>query len=165
MTSQTGVSPARADCLHEVKVVPLKKVITERGHLMEVTRCDDNSHLDYGQAYITMTKPGVVRAWYRHREQTDQIALVKGQLLLVLLDSRDDSPTFQCLQAIRIADDAPMLVQIPAGVWHGFQAIGVDDTYLLHLNSRAYDFENPDEERLAPDDPTIPYRWTHHSNS
>jgi len=117
-------SPAPARCLHQVNVIPLKKVITERGHLMEVQRCDDGHYLDFGQAYITMTKPGVVRAWYRHRQQVDQIALVKGRLMLVLLDSREDSPTFQAMQEIRISDEAPALVQIPPGIWHGFQALG-----------------------------------------
>jgi len=165
MSLSTGASPARTQCIHEVKIIPLKKVTTERGHLMEVTRCDDSYHLDFGQAYITMSRPGVVRAWYRHREQTDQVVLVKGRLLLVLLDSRKDSPTFQSLQEIWISDDAPTLVRIAPGIWHGFQAIDEDDAYLLHLNSRAYNFEEPDEERLAPDDPTIPYRWTHHPNS
>ncbi len=125
---------------------------------MEVERCDDGFYLDFGQAYITMTKPGVVRAWYRHKDQVDQIALVKGRLLLVLMDSREDSPTFQWVQEIRVADDAPALVQIPPGVWHGFQAVG-DEAYLLHLNTRPFDFAHPDEERLAADDPTIPYRW------
>jgi len=154
------VSSERTGCLHQVNIISLKKVITERGHLMEVQRCDDSHCLDFGQAYVTMTKPGVVRAWYRHQDQVDQIALVKGGLLLVLFDSREDSPTFQSLQEIRISEDAPALVQIPPGIWHGFQVFGEEETYLLHLNTRPFDFDHPDEERLAPDDPSILYRWT-----
>ena len=159
MTLPGTVSPARNACLHQVNLIPLRKVITERGHLMEVQRCDDSFYLDFGQAYVTMTKPGIVRAWYRHRDQVDQIALVKGSLLLVLVDSREDSPTFQRLQEIRISEDAPALVQIPPGIWHGFQVLGGEEAYLLHLNSRPFDFSHPDEERLAAGDPSIPYRW------
>ncbi len=159
MTLPKRVSPARTGCLHQVNIISLKKVITERGYLMEVQRCDDSFCPDFGQAYVTMTKPGVVRAWYRHREQVDQIALVKGHLLLVLVDSREDSPTFQGLQEIRISEDAPALVQIAPGIWHGFQALGGEEAYLLHLNTRPFDFDHPDEERLAADDPGIPYRW------
>jgi dTDP-4-dehydrorhamnose 3,5-epimerase len=144
--------------LFQIKVIPLKKVTTDRGHLMEVERRDDSFYLDFGQAYITMTKPGVVRAWYRHKRQTDQIALVKGRLLLVLIDSREDSPTFQAVQQIRITEDAPALVQIPPGIWHGFQALD-GEAYLLHLNTVPFEFGDPDEERLAADDPRIPYRW------
>ena len=56
-------------------------------------------------------------------------------------------------------ETAPTLVQIPPGVWHGFQAIGADSAYLLHLNSVAFDVDTPDEERIAPDDTSIPYSW------
>lgn len=157
MTLPVRVSPASAS-LHQVNIITLKKLTTDRGHLMEVARCDDSFYLGFGQAYITMTKRGVIRAWYRHKQQTDQIALVKGRLLLVLMDSREDSPTFQALQEIRISDDAPALVQIPPGVWHGFQALD-GEAFLLHLNTQPFDFANPDEERLAVDDPKMPYRW------
>jgi len=145
--------------IHQTLVVPLKKVVTERGHLMEVQRSDDPHFPGFGQVYITATKPGVVKAWYRHHKQVDQIALVKGTLQLVLYDTREESPTYQMLQEIRITEDHPQLVQIPIGVWHGFQALGVEPAFLVHLNALPFDFQNTDEDRLAPDDPSIPYRW------
>lgn len=146
-------------CIHQVTTVTLKKVITGRGHLMEVQRCDDPHFPGFGQAYITATKPGVVRAWYLHRQQTDQIALVAGRLLLVLYDARADSPTQRMIQEIRMSEEVPLLVRIPTGVWHGFRAIGEQSACLLHLNTLPFDFSHPDEKRLAWDDPLIPYRW------
>lgn len=150
---------AQPGCIHQVTTVALKKVITERGHLMEVQRCDDPHFPGFGQAYITATKPGVIRAWYLHRQQTDQIALVGGSLLLVLYDARPDSPTHRMIQEIRMSEEAPLLVRIPTGVWHGFRALGEQPACLLHLNTLPFDFSHPDEERLPADDPVIPYRW------
>jgi dTDP-4-dehydrorhamnose 3,5-epimerase len=140
-------------------VVPLKKVVNERGYLLEIQRADDAHYPGFGQAYVTMTLPGVVKAWYRHHKQVDQIALSAGSLLLVLFDDRRESPTNGLLQEIRISEQAPLLVQIPAGVWHGFQALGGEPTCLLHLNTIPIDLDNKDEDRLPPDAATIPFRW------
>lgn len=142
-----------------VYVIPLKRVVTERGHLMEVQRRDDFHFPGFGQVYVTCTLPGVIKAWYRHHLQVDQIALVKGELLLVLYDSRDTLPTYKEVLEITASEQEPLLIQIPPGVWHGFKAAGNDPVYLLHLNSIAFDFEATDEDRLGSDDPSIPYTW------
>jgi dTDP-4-dehydrorhamnose 3,5-epimerase len=142
-----------------VRIVHLKKVVNDRGHLMEVQRGDDDHFVGFGQAYVTCTLPGIVKAWYRHHLQIDQIALVRGEAVVVLFDDRQHSPsagrTIECI----LSDDAPALVQIPPGVWHGFQARGPEPLYLLHLNSIAQNVGDPDEDRLPPDSPAIPYAW------
>jgi dTDP-4-dehydrorhamnose 3,5-epimerase len=126
---------------------------------MEVQRADDPHFLGFAQAYVTSTYPGVIKAWYRHHRQIDQIASITGLVKLVLFDARADSPSCDRVQEIYLGDLAPRLIQIPPGVWHGFQAVGPDEAFLLHLNSVAHDSAAPDEDRLAPDDPTIPYAW------
>jgi dTDP-4-dehydrorhamnose 3,5-epimerase len=142
-----------------VVVTVLKKVMNERGHLMEVQRADDAHFPGFGQTYVTRTRAGVVKAWYRHHAQIDQIALIRGDLLLVLFDSRETSPTCGVVQPIHMTNERPLLVQIPIGIWHGFQAQGAEDAWLLHLNTQPFRFEGPDEDRLPADDRAIPYRW------
>ena len=66
-----------------------------------------------GQVYVTATKPGVVKAWYRHHRQIDQIALAQGTLQLVLYDTRDDSPTRGLVQTILIADRRGRICSLP----------------------------------------------------
>ncbi|MBI3861864.1 MAG: dTDP-4-dehydrorhamnose 3,5-epimerase family protein [Planctomycetia bacterium] len=145
--------------IHDVLVVPLKKVVNERGHLLEVQRNDDCHFPGFGQVYLTATKPGVVKAWYRHHRQIDQIALAEGTLQLVLYDARDASPTCGMVQEILIDDNQPALVQIPTGIWHGFRAVGNEPALLLHLNTIPYSFEDTDEDRLPSAAPEIPFRW------
>jgi dTDP-4-dehydrorhamnose 3,5-epimerase len=145
--------------LEEVSLISLKKIVNERGHLLEVQRSDDDHYLGFGQAYITSTIPGVVKAWYRHSTQHDQITLLKGALHLVLYDTRENSKTCHLLQHIYLEEDNPLLVQIPPGIWHGFKAIATEPTLLLHLNTVPFVFANPDEDRLAADDLSIPYHW------
>jgi dTDP-4-dehydrorhamnose 3,5-epimerase len=145
--------------LEGVRIVSLKLLPNAKGRLMEVQRADDSLHPGFGQVYITSTYPGVVKAWYRHHQQIDQIALVKGLLKLVLFDVRTESATAGRIQEIIIEERAPRLVQIPPGLWHGFQAMGPDECFLLHLNSRVFHAEQPDEDRLPPDSAEIPYQW------
>src|SRR6476646_9884305 len=102
--------------LEGVQIVSLKLLPNAKGRLMEVQRGDDAVHPGFGQAYITSTFPGVVKAWYRHHQQIDQIALVKGLLKLVLFDARPESATAGRLQEIIIEELTPRLVQIPPGL-------------------------------------------------
>jgi dTDP-4-dehydrorhamnose 3,5-epimerase len=142
-----------------VRIVRLKKVVNDRGHLMEVQRKDDEHFIGFGQAYVTCTLPGVIKAWYRHHKQIDQIALVRGAAMLVLFDDREQSPSAGRAVECALSDNNPALVQIPPGVWHGFQARGPEPLYLLHLNSIAQNVNDPDEDRLPPDSAEIPYAW------
>lgn len=87
----------------------------------------------------------------------DQIAFVKGKLMLTLYNSRDDSLTFGRTLAISITEEEPKLVQVPPEVWHGFKAVEEESAYLLHLNPIAFSFDEIDEDRLPPNDPWIPY--------
>jgi dTDP-4-dehydrorhamnose 3,5-epimerase len=142
------------------RIVPLRKVVNERGHLLEIQRSDDAVCPGIAQAYTTCTLPGVVKAWYRHRKQLDQIALVHGDATIVLYDAREDSRSRGQLVECVLTDEAPRLIQIPPGVWHGFKASGREPVYLLHLNASAHDAAHPDEDRLPPDSADIPYAWT-----
>ena len=147
------------EAIEGVRIVRLKKVVNARGHLTEVQRNDDEHFVGFGQAYVTCTLPGVTKAWYRHHQQIDQIALVSGAATVVLFDDRPDSPSAGRTVECALSDESPALVQIPPGVWHGFQARGPAPLYLLHLNSIPQNVGNPDEDRLPQDSTAIPYVW------
>jgi len=148
-----------SDTISGVKIIPLKLLPNEKGRLMEVQRVDDTHFPGFGQTYITSTHSGVVKAWYRHHHQIDQIASVTGLFKIVLYDTRNDSPTKDEINEIILGELAPKLVQIPPGIWHGFKNIGTKEAFLLHLNSIPFRFEAPDEDRLSSNDRTIPYNW------
>jgi dTDP-4-dehydrorhamnose 3,5-epimerase len=147
------------DQIEGVIVTPLKLLPNEKGRLMEVQRRDDPGFPGFGQAYITQSFAHVVKAWYRHRVQIDQLAVITGLLKLALYDDREGSRTKGQLNEIMLGELMPRLVLIPPGVWHGFKAVGESSAFLLHINSEPFDFANPDEERLPADDPSIPYVW------
>jgi dTDP-4-dehydrorhamnose 3,5-epimerase len=144
---------------HGVVVTPLNLVANERGRLLEVQRSDDPAFPGFGQIYVTQSFAGVIKAWYRHRVQVDQIAAITGLVKLVLYDDREASRTKGMITEIYMGELAPKLVLIPPGVWHGFKAVGESGAFLVHLNDQPFMPDAPDEERLDIATPKIPYTW------
>ncbi len=142
-----------------VKLKKLKVVPDERGRLMEILRSDDEIFQEFGQVYMTTAKPGIVKAWHAHKLQTDNFTCVFGRIRLALYDARESSKTFKQIQDFVINLENPMLVQIPANVYHGFKCIGDKEAIVINTVTRAYNHGNPDEYRIDPYENDIPYNW------
>src|SRR5215470_19678966 len=99
--------------LKNLKVIP-----DERGWLMEIFRRDDPFFQQFGQVYLTVAYPGVVKGWHFHKRQTDHFACVKGNMKVVLYDGREDSPTKGLVNEFFLGELNPMLVVIPNFVLH-----------------------------------------------
>jgi len=136
----------------------LKLVADERGWLMEIMRSDWDVFKKFGQAYVTVAYPNVVKAWHMHKKQTDNIACVKSMIKLVLYDGRTASKTKGEINEFIIGEKNPLLVSIPPEVWHGFKAIE-DTAFIVNVPTELYNHKNPDEHRLPPDIDKIPYDW------
>jgi dTDP-4-dehydrorhamnose 3,5-epimerase len=143
-----------------LKTKELKVIPDERGRLMEILRKDDDLFLGFGQAYMTSTYPGVVKAWHMHEKQTDNVVCLQGMLKLVLYDGRRGSKTFGELEQYYIGVHNPLLVQIPAGVYHGWMCVSPEEALVVNLPTLPYNHEEPDEQRLDPNSSDIPYDWT-----
>ena len=76
-----------------VKIKRLKVIADERGWLMEMLRDDDEIFQKFGQVYLSVVYPGVVKGWHFHKRQTDHFVFVKGMAKVVLHDMRDSSAT------------------------------------------------------------------------
>ncbi|MCX7717780.1 MAG: dTDP-4-dehydrorhamnose 3,5-epimerase family protein [Candidatus Sumerlaeaceae bacterium] len=131
----------------------------ERGRLMEMLRADEDLFSKFGQVYMTTAYPGVVKAWHYHRLQTDNFVCVRGMMKVVLYDAREGSPTRGIVNEFFIGDHNPLLVQIPAGVYHGFKCISEHEAVVINTVTEPYNYDNPDEYRIDPHSPEIPYDW------
>jgi dTDP-4-dehydrorhamnose 3,5-epimerase len=151
--------PLVADEIDGVWVKDLAVIPDERGRLMEILRADEDGFEKFGQVYISTTYPGVVKAWHLHKVQDDNFCCVKGMVKLVLYDAREDSPTKGTLTEYFIGDHNPMLVRVPAGVYHGWKCISGDESIVVNIPTEPYNRESPDEYRAAWNTPDIPYSW------
>ena len=142
-----------------VKVKKLKVISDERGRLMEILRRDDEIFKEFGQVYMTTAKPGVVKAWHWHKLQTDSFACVSGKIRLILYDARSDSKTYKQIDEFEMSLDNPLLVQIPASVYHGFKCISDVEVIVINTVTKAYNHKSPDEYRVDAFDNDIEYDW------
>ena len=145
--------------IHGVAVKKLVRHADERGYLMEMLREDDAVFERFGQSYVALNYPGVVRAWHYHREQTDHFVAVKGMVKVALYDAREGSATHGEVQEFFLGDNNPMLLKIPPGVFHGYKTIGTEPSLLVNFPTHTYNRAQPDEYRVPWDSPDVPYDW------
>jgi len=131
----------------------------ERGCLTEILRSDDEIFERFGQIYVSLNYPGVIRAWHYHKKQEDFWAVVKGMVKAVMYDLREDSPSRGEIQEVFLGEQNMALLRIPRGVVHGYKTIGVEPSLLLNLPTEPFNAADPDEYRLPFDTEEIPYDW------
>jgi dTDP-4-dehydrorhamnose 3,5-epimerase len=142
-----------------VKIKELRVIPDQRGRLMEILRADDDLFEGFGQVYMTTTYPGVVKAWHLHKKQTDNVCCLQGTIKLAVYDSREDSPTYKEINEFYLGTHNPILVQLPAGIYHGWMCVSQEEAIVVNVPTEVYNREDPDEFRLDPHENDIPYDW------
>lgn len=142
-----------------VEINPLVKHCDDRGFLMEILRADDPIFEQFGQVYVSLNYPGVIRAWHWHEHQDDYFCCIAGMIQVPLYDLREDGPTYGELNEFFLGEHHPVLLKIPRGVAHGYKTLGVTPSLLVNLPTRPYDRDHPDEQRLPWNTARIPYSW------
>lgn len=159
--------------IHDVRVKSLKKWADQRGYFIEQLKrgdLDDNGSLFMPeQPFAQMSRslayarggnpPELIKAFHWHRRQWDYWDVVQGNARVVLVDLRCNSPTRGAIQVLILGENAPRMVAIPPLVGHGYQALDLRDVMLNYYVTEPYDPKNPDEGRLAWDDPRIGFDW------
>ena len=142
-----------------VQVKQLVMHCDEGGGLMEMMRSDDAIFQKFGQAYVSITYPGVVKAWHFHKKQTDYMVVVKGMSKIVLYDAREGSPTKGVINEFFLGEHNHILISIPPGVIHGQKPCGPEPSYLINFPTEAFNIKDVDEYRIDPFKNDIPYDW------
>lgn len=139
-------------------ITPLRQIAGELGSVLHMLRADAPEFTTFGECYFSEVLPGAVKAWKRHREQTQNFAVPVGRIRLVTYDDRESSATRGRVQALDLGrPDAYWRIRIPPGLWYGFGCIGSTPALLVNCADRPHD---PAEgEAMPADTATIPYRW------
>ncbi|MEZ0537115.1 dTDP-4-dehydrorhamnose 3,5-epimerase family protein [Caldicellulosiruptoraceae bacterium PP1] len=148
------------ELIEGVKVKELKKHVDDRGFFMEILRDDDNLLEKFGQASMSLTYPGVIKAFHYHKLQDDLWFFPKGNAQVVLYDLRENSKTYKKTNVFYLGENNPILLLIPKGVAHGYRVLGNEPAIIVYFTTMSYNRENPDEYRIAWDDKEINFDWT-----
>lgn len=140
--------------LQGITTKQLKSNPDERGFFTEIFRKDWKDLLEsdvVSQANLSITYPGIIRAWHRHlRRQTDYFIALKGATKICAYDEKTEE-----LNEIISTGQNLQIVRIPGHYWHGFKAIGVEPVILLYFTTNLYNATDPDEERRPWNDQTL----------
>jgi dTDP-4-dehydrorhamnose 3,5-epimerase len=151
--------------LDGIKILELKKNIDERGFFAEVFRRDWSDMFakdEIIQANLSVSYPGMIRAWHRHNEgQVDHFLVLQGAIKICAYDDKEKH-----LEQIISSSEMFRLVRIPGYYWHGFKNIGNINAYVIYFVNKLYNYTKPDEERRPWNDPGIidhrtgrPFDW------
>lgn len=120
-----------------------------------------------GQVNVTTTKPGIVRAFHYHKNQTDHWICIKGNIHVVLIranihesneligvdvDERGvpwfklrgknfgtEASTNGWIEHYYIGEKNPQMLTIPPGVLHGFSPMYGEEATLMYYTDKKYD--------------------------
>jgi len=127
----------------------------DRGHFAEILRDVEDICQDFEirQSSVTMTRPGVIKAFHYHLTQDDIFVPLIGTTRVALVDFRTDSPTYGLANSIFCGEQYMKAVRIPRGVAHGYEVMPGKDMVMVYYTNQHY---NPDDEfRFDHDDPAI----------
>jgi dTDP-4-dehydrorhamnose 3,5-epimerase len=136
-----------------VVIKSLKRLYDERGSFTEIMRRDwpDVFPEEIVQANMSISYPGIVRAWHKHeRGQADCFLAARGTLKICAYD--DESKELDEIVSI---GESPQVVRVPGHYWHGFGVVGNEPMMLVYFVNKVYEYRSPDEVRRPWDDPTI----------
>lgn len=141
-----------------VIITELSQFSDERGSVLHMLRCDAPEFIRFGECYFSEVLPGAIKAWKRHRTQTQNLAVPVGRIHLVIYDNRETSPTRGNLQVLKLGrPDAYLRLRIPPDLWYGFSCVSTIPALLVNCADLPHD---PIDGEVRPmNDPTIPYTW------
>jgi len=142
-----------------VRQKKLMKHCDDRGYFAEVIRDDDHLLKRFGQASISMSYPGVIKAFHYHKYQDDVWFFPSGNAQVVLYDLRPNSRTYQETNVFYMGEDNPIVLFIPNHVAHGYRVLGDKPATIFYFTTHSYNRDKPDEYRIPWTDPTIGFNW------
>ena len=106
-----------------------------------------------GQINFSLQYPGVIKAWHRHALQTDFWLVVGGSLKVGVT-----TPNYDVRWQITLGVIRPGVLIIPPSLWHGAATVGPTSACLLYYVTKAFNPDDPDEERIDHD--SVPnFKW------
>jgi dTDP-4-dehydrorhamnose 3,5-epimerase len=119
---------------------PLQVIADERGAVLHMLRSDAPEFTRFGECYFSEVSPAAIKAWKRHRTQTQNLAVPVGRIRIVVYDDRKVSRTRGQRQAIELGrPDAYARLRIPPCLWYGLIALGTTPALVANCADAPHD--------------------------
>lgn len=139
-----------------VLVTPLKHVANDKGEIMHLLRKVDPGYNGFGETYISIVKPGMIKGWKRHRQMTLNLIVPVGEIEFRAIDNRSSSGRI-LTGAICLSPANYQRLTVPAGVWLSFCGRGAGLNLLINVADLMHDPLEADNVPIG--DPSLPDAW------
>ena len=135
-----------------------KEISDDRGAVLHMIRSDESDFESFGECYFSEIYYGKVKAWKKHNEQTQNIIVPIGKIVLVLFDNRKNSKTYNNKIVYELGrPNNYFRVKIPPKIWYGFKCIST--TPALIVNCTDMPHNKLESETINSDSNLIPHNW------
>ncbi len=140
-----------------VKINKLRQIVDNRGKVMHMLRNDDKVFQKFGEIYFSTIYFKSIKGWHLHKESFLNYACIKGEVKLVLFDTRENSSSKNLHQEIILSPKNYSLVTIPPNVWNGFKGLDKDESIIA--NCLTIPHNEKEMVRKDPLDISFNYKW------
>jgi UDP-2-acetamido-2,6-beta-L-arabino-hexul-4-ose reductase len=121
----------------------LKTNVDERGWLAEFIKSKQ-----FGQVFISTTKPGITRGEHWHHTKIEKYFVVKGEAEITFRNKINSQEIIR----YKVTGDKPTVVDIPTGYVHNIKNIGSTDLITIFWANEILDKNRPDTyyEKVEP---------------
>lgn len=138
----------RKTAIDGVMTTDLREISDARGAVLHMIRTDAPGYIGFGECYFSEVLPGALKAWKRHRIQTQNLAVPAGRVRFVIFDDRIDSPTRGVADVVEIGrPDAYLRLTVPPMLWMGFTCVGQTPALVVNVSNYPHD---PAEAEVIP---------------
>jgi len=134
----------------KVALVSLRIIGDERGAVMHMLRADSPFFTRFGEVYFSEVRSGSVKAWKRHKQMTQRLAVPVGRVLFAVFDNREASLQPQVTEYELGRPDAYRLLVIPPMIWYGFQGISKEAAIIANCPDLPHDPDEMDRSDVFP---------------
>ena len=142
----------------------LEPMADERGHMLR-TWCEReaqaaglNTEIKQCSVSYTQTKGTIRGLHYQNPPAAEEkwVRVVRGAIFDVVIDLREQSPTFLKFVSMELHADRPAALYIPKGMAHGFQTLAPDTEVAYQISA----FHSPQHAAgIRYDDPSFAIPW------
>ncbi len=122
-------------------VILEKKQILDfsEGSIMHILNSTDEVFDDFGEAYFSSIKPGIIKGWKKHKKMILNLVVLVGEIRFVIHDNRSKSVTNGKFMDFNLSRNNYQRLTLMPGLWFAFECISSEESILLNIANIKHD--------------------------
>lgn len=140
----------KMNSLEKITLSPLKEIKTDGGNVLHCLREYEDSFIGFGEAYFSWVNINAIKAWKKHNHMKMNLVVPVGSVRFVFV-----SDDFKHFREEIIGVDRYSRLEVPPGIWFGFQGIKAPSNLVLNIANIPHSPEEVERSDLS----SINFSW------